>query len=102
MFENALTIEEIFSVRNIIIYLVVVNIIGFLIMFVDKRKAEKNRWRIPEKTLFMFSMIGGSIGTLAGMYVFRHKTKKLRFAIGFPAILILQIIIVITLVTQFI
>ena len=86
---------EIFTIKNIVLYLVVVNIIGFLAMWLDKRKAEKGRWRIQEKTLFMLTAIGGGIGTIFGMYTFRHKTQKLAFTIGLPAILILEIATVI-------
>lgn len=100
VFENALTLQEIFSLQNILIYLVIINILGFLIMFIDKRKAEKGRWRIPEKTLFIVAFIGGSIGTIAGMYTFRHKTQKLKFTLGFPAILIIQIIIAVYIIIK--
>ncbi len=62
-------------------------------MWLDKRKAIKGSWRIPEKTLFIITAIGGGIGTTAGMFVFRHKTKKLNFLIGFPLITILEIIL---------
>ena len=65
--------------------------LGFCIMGIDKNRAKKNQWRVPEKTLFLFSLIGGSVGTWAGMYAFRHKTKHWYFVIGMPAILILQI-----------
>lgn len=61
-------------------------------MWLDKRKAKKNKRRIPEKTLFILVMLGGGIGGIAGMYTFRHKTKKTRFVIGFPLILIIEII----------
>ncbi|MBO5460193.1 MAG: DUF1294 domain-containing protein [Ruminococcus sp.] len=74
-----------------IAYLTAVNVIGLLLMGVDKRKARKGAWRIPEKTFFIVSIIGGSIGTWAGMYVFRHKTKHWYFVIGMPLILVLQI-----------
>ncbi len=87
--------QEIFTAKNIIIYLISINIIGFLIMWLDKRKAIKGSWRIPEKTLFIITAIGGGIGTTAGMFVFRHKTKKLNFLIGFPLITILEIILMI-------
>lgn len=90
---NAITIQEIFSTRNIIIYFVAINIIGFLIMFIDKQKAKRGAWRIPEKTLFIITALGGGIGTTAGMYVFRHKTQKLQFVIGLPFITILEIIL---------
>lgn len=78
----------------ITIYLLVLNIIGFLIMGIDKRRAKKRMWRIPEKTFFIVSLLGGSIGTWAGMYTFRHKTKHWYFVIGMPLILALQIGIV--------
>lgn len=75
----------------ILIYLAVMNIIGFALMGIDKSKARRGAWRIKEATLFVVSILGGSVGTLAGMYVFRHKTKKWYFIIGFPLILFLQI-----------
>ena len=84
--------EEIFTLKNILTYLVVINLITFLIMWIDKKKAKWGKWRIQEKTLFILCAIGGSIGGIAGMYTFRHKTKKPRFVIGFPAILIIEII----------
>ena len=87
-----MNIEEIFTWKNILIYILSINLIGFLAMWLDKRKAEKGRWRIPEKTLFIITALGGGIGTITGMYVFRHKTKKLGFVIGFPFITILEII----------
>lgn len=92
---NAITIQEILSTKNIIIYFVVINIIGFLIMFIDKQKAKRGAWRIPEKTLFIITALGGGIGTTAGMYVFRHKTQKLQFIVGLPFITILEIILAI-------
>ena len=86
-----------FTTKNFIIYLIVINIIGFYVMWSDKRKAQKGKWRIPENTLFLITALGGGIGTIAGMYTFRHKTKKLKFTIGLPAILILEIILLIYL-----
>lgn len=90
-----MTIQEIFTVKNIIIYFIVINIIGFLIMYIDKQKAKKGKWRIPEKVLFIITALGGGIGTIAGMYTFRHKTQKIAFVIGFPAITILEILAII-------
>lgn len=87
-----MNINEIISIQNFIIYLIIINIIGFLAMLIDKRKAQKGKWRIPEKTLFIITALGGGIGTIAGMYTFRHKTKKLKFTIGLPFITILEII----------
>lgn len=85
-----------------IIYLIVINIIAFLAMYIDKRKAKYGRWRIPEQTLFILAVIGGSIGAIIGMYTFRHKTKKIRFSIGFPLILVLQIILMVSLWNDFV
>ena len=87
--------QEIFTWQNITIYFVVINLFGFFIMWLDKRKAKKGAWRIPEKTLFIITAIGGGIGTTVGMYAFRHKTQKIQFVIGFPFITILEIITII-------
>ena len=78
----------------LIIYLVIINLAAFFIFGIDKRRAIKNRWRIAESTLFLRALIGGSIGAEAGMYVFHHKTRHLRFVIGIPLIIILQVLIV--------
>ena len=75
----------------IFLYLLIINAIGFILMLGDKRMAQKNLWRIPEATLLAVAAIGGSIGSLAGMYTFRHKTKHLKFTLGIPAILAAQI-----------
>ena len=83
------------GINNIVIYLIVINIIGFFAMGIDKWKAKNNAWRIPENTLFAITALGGGIGTIAGMYTFRHKTKKTKFTIGLPAILILEIILIV-------
>lgn len=64
-------------------------------MWSDKRRAKWGKWRIPENTLLLVTIIGGGIGTIAGMYTFRHKTKKLKFTVGLPAIFILEVILVI-------
>ncbi len=80
-----------------IIYLIIINILGFLIMGLDKHKAKMGDRRIPENTLFTFTVLGGGVGTIAGMYVFHHKTKKMKFKIGMPLILILEILIFIYL-----
>lgn len=77
--------------KIIIIYLIIANIAGLAVMYLDKRKAVRHQWRIPEKTLFLISILGGSIGTWAGMYFFRHKTKHWYFVIGMPLILAVQI-----------
>ena len=93
-------IIEIIGIQNIIIYFIIINLLGFFAMGIDKWKAKKGNWRIPENTLFMFTILGGGIGTIAGIYVFRHKTKKLEFTLGMPAILILEIILVVYLLIK--
>ena len=72
-------------------YLIVRNLLAFLLMGLDKAKARRHRWRIPEKALFLSAILGGSIGAIAGMQLFRHKTKHASFRIGMPCILILQL-----------
>ena len=81
--------------KLLILYLLIINATGLILMLVDKIKAKKNLWRIPEATLFFIAAIGGSIGSLLGMYTFRHKTKHIKFIVGMPLILAVQIIIVI-------
>lgn len=78
-------------------YFVLINLTGFCLMGIDKRKAIKGAFRIPEATLFIVALIGGSIGSIAGMYTFRHKTRHFTFVYGMPAILILQIVLFILL-----
>ena len=78
--------------RNIIIYVCVINVIAFLMYGLDKQKAKRRQWRIPEATLLGVAVIGGSIGAFLGMQVFHHKTKKPKFYIGVPVIFILQVI----------
>lgn len=84
--------DNIFTIRNILIYLLAINLFGFFIMWFDKRKAKMGQWRIQEKTIFIVTALGGGFGTIAGMYKFRHKTQKLNFTIGLPLITILEII----------
>lgn len=92
---QTISFQELFSMRNIILYFICINILGFFIMWLDKRKAKKGAWRIPEKTLFIITALGGGIGTIAGMYTFKHKTQKIQFVIGFPFITILEIVTII-------
>ena len=80
------------------IYLVVMNVLGVAVMWSDKRRARLHRWRIPEKVLFGVSLLGGSAGTWAGMYLFRHKTKHWYFVAGMPLILFCQAALAIYLV----
>ena len=76
-----------------ICYLVLINALGFVLMLIDKKKAQKKLWRIPERTLIVTAALGGSIGSLAGMYLFRHKTRHPKFTIGIPVILATQLIL---------
>ncbi|WP_455718052.1 DUF1294 domain-containing protein [Anaerosporobacter sp.] len=77
----------------ILIYLLIMNLIGFASMGIDKSKAKRGEWRIPEKTLFLIAILGGSIGSILGMNKFRHKTKHRTFKIGMPSILVIQLLI---------
>lgn len=81
--------------KYILIYFIIMNLIAFSLMGIDKYKAIHHKWRIPEKTLFMSAIIGGSIGSILGMYTFRHKTKHTTFVVGMPAIFIIQLAILI-------
>ena len=78
--------------KFIFVYIVFTNILRFTLMAIDKQKAKLRQWRISEKTLFILALIGGSIGGILGMYTFRHKTKHLKFTLGFPIIFLFQLI----------
>lgn len=75
----------------LIIWLVLINLIAFVMFGDDKKRAKNGRWRIPERRLFLSALLGGSLGALAGMKLFRHKTKHWYFRLGIPLILLLQI-----------
>lgn len=81
------------------IYLLIMNLSGFVSMGLDKAKAKRGAWRVPEKTLFFIALMGGSIGSITGMYHFRHKTKHKSFVVGMPLILVLQAVLCIFLFT---
>ena len=86
------------SVYTIIItYVITINLIAFFLMGLDKWKARKRAWRIPEVTLFLFAIFGGSIGSILGMFLFHHKTRHWYFRYGLPAIMILQVGLVVWL-----
>lgn len=84
----------------ILLYLLLINALGFLLMLADKAKARKNKWRIPEATLLAVALLGGSIGTLIGMRTIRHKTRKPAFSIGVPVVIALQVLLGILLLVQ--
>lgn len=83
--------------KYVLLYLFLVNAAGLLFMLADKHRARKKQWRIPEATLMGIAAMGGSIGSLLGMYVFRHKTRHPKFYIGIPVLLVLQLCLAIAL-----
>ena len=84
--------------KLLIYYIVLINIITFIIMYIDKQKAIKGKYRISEKTLIYLCVLGGSLGELMGMYTFRHKTKHRKFTIGVPILLVINILVIIRMV----
>lgn len=84
--------------KYLLVYLLIINAAGFLLIRSDKVRARKNRWRIPEATLMTVAVLGGSAGSLLGMYTFRHKTRHRKFTLGIPAILVVHILIAATIV----
>ena len=80
-----------------IAWLILINIIAFLMFGIDKLKAKTNKWRISEKALFIAAIIGGGVGAFAGMQIFRHKTKHTKFVIGIPVIMAVQIALLVWL-----
>ncbi len=78
------------------IYLLLINVAGLLFMLADKRKAIRGAWRISETTLMTVAALGGSLGSLMGMYLFRHKTRHPKFSIGLPVLFVIQMVVLIT------
>ena len=87
--------------KYICIYLLLINAAAFFLMLADKQKARRGHWRIPEKTLFLSAVLGGSVGALAGMQLFRHKTRHLSITLGIPGILAAQVIAAIWIYSSF-
>ena len=83
--------------RYLFCYFVAINLVTFLVYGIDKLRAKRGAWRIPEKTLFLLPVLGGSVGAIAGMRVFHHKTKHWYFKYGLPHILLLQLALVVWL-----
>lgn len=79
--------------KYFVVYLLFINFIAFLVFGADKKRAKKKQWRIPEKTLFLLALLGGSAGAAFGMLFFRHKTKHAAFTIGIPLIILSQFIL---------
>ena len=80
---------------NVISYLTIINAIAFALMLTAKANARKKLWRIPERVLFAAALLGGSVGSLLGMYLARHKTKHPQFVIGIPVILVIQVVLIV-------
>lgn len=78
--------------KVLLIYLAVVNIIAFMVMGIDKYKAKRHKWRISELSMFVLGFVGGGSGVLLGMLVFHHKTKHLKFTLGIPVVVVLNIL----------
>lgn len=76
----------------LLVYLFIINIISFICMFIDKQRAINHKWRISEYTLISLAIVGGSLGSMLGMYIFRHKTKKVKFKMGIPFIIFIQLL----------
>ncbi|MHC1576874.1 MAG: DUF1294 domain-containing protein [Methanosarcinaceae archaeon] len=87
--------------QYVIMYLLAVNLISFYLMGLDKDRARKGKYRISERTLFFWAMIGGSVGSIVGMQLFRHKTRHLNFRLGMPAILVLELYMLLEFVLEF-
>ena len=79
--------------KLIFIYFLLINLLSFILMYVDKKRAILHKWRISEKSFFILCILGGSLGEILGIYTFRHKTKHLKFTLGFPLILIIQLLL---------
>ncbi|WP_321420011.1 DUF1294 domain-containing protein [uncultured Methanomethylovorans sp.] len=83
-----------FLTNYLLVYVLVVNIISFSLMGLDKKKATRKKYRIPEKQLFLWVIMGGSLGGVLGMKIFRHKTKHPQFKYGFPLILLIHLVLI--------
>lgn len=82
----------------IVAYVIFMNVVSFIVMGIDKRKARKRAFRVPEATLFVLALIGGSLGSIVGMHLFHHKTRHWYFLYGMPVILALQVILILAVV----
>lgn len=85
---------------SITVYLIAINLFTFIVYGIDKWKAKKNLWRIPEKTLLLLAAVGGSIGAWFAMFVWRHKTKHAKFRVGIPVIIFIQLVVATYIITK--
>lgn len=79
--------------KYLLAYLIIINAVGFTLMLIDKQKARRKAWRIPEAVLLGTAVVGGSVGSLLGMYIFRHKTRHTKFTVGIPTIISIQLLL---------
>lgn len=79
--------------KYLLAYLIIINAVGFALMLIDKQKARRKAWRIPEAVLLGTAVVGGSVGSLLGMYIFRHKTRHTKFTVGIPTIISIQLLL---------
>ncbi len=82
-------------------YLIIMNLTGLFAMGVDKARAKQKKWRIPEKTLFFIALLGGALGTWAGMYLYRHKTKHWSFVLGMPILFVAELLLLVQILRAF-
>ena len=85
---------------SILLYAVIINIIGYIIMGLDKKKAKSGAWRISEDNLLLVALLGGSVGMYWGIKKYRHKTRHIKFSVGVPLIFLLQIAVILWLLYQ--
>jgi uncharacterized membrane protein YsdA (DUF1294 family) len=85
----------------LIIYLIIINLVSFFAYRIDKKRSEKGKWRIKESTLLLFSFFGGGIGSMFGMNIYHHKTKKLKFKLGVPLLTIISIVLIVLIINVF-
>lgn len=88
------------TIYYFLIYILFINLIGFVTMFVDKKKAIMHKYRTPEKSIFMIALLGGALGVYIGMQKFRHKTKHLNFTVLIPVIILLNIICIVYIIIK--
>ena len=79
--------------KYLLAYLIIINAVGFALMLIDKQKARRKAWRIPEAVLLGTAVVGGSVGSLLGMDIFRHKTRHTKFTVGIPTIISIQLLL---------
>lgn len=90
--------KEGINLKIFFIYIITINLLGFTLMYIDKKRAKSGDWRIPEKNLWLIALLGGATGSTIGMFKFHHKNKHIQFKIGFPLLVCIQIFIIVYLI----